>query len=396
MIKALLHPEVQQFILDHEQDDEKNLILKHRAIQGVPIGTIADQLSGRRKAKTKIPLYYNAPKIVYPPGLNLEQSSSEKTAEFKSRILSSTLGENDKIADLTGGFGIDSLFLSRVFKSVDYVEPTQIVLEIAKHNHSILGVNNIEYHHTAAENFVHSSSEKFDCMFIDPSRRDKSNKKLFKLADCEPNVPQLLSNFFQKTDAVFLKTSPLLDIQQGIRELVHVERVWVVSVNNECKELLFFCHNKFEGKPLITAINLQSSQSDFNFSFEEEKESQSKFSVPLSYLYEPNASILKAGAFKLIGENFSLFKLHPSTHLYTSHELKDDFPGRIFKINSFIKPDAKNSDLFSEKANVLTRNYPLSPEELKKKLKVKDGGTSYVIGFSGERQKFVVIADRLK
>lgn len=397
MIEALLHPEVQQFILDHEQDDEKKLILKHRTIRGVPISTIADQLIGRRKAKTKIPLYYNSQNIVYPPGLNLEQSSSEKTARFKTEILKSILGSNKTIADLTGGFGIDSFFFSKIFTRVTCTEPNPALLEIAKHNHSILGANNIEYNNLTAEEFLQTSSQKPDCIFIDPSRRDKSNNKVFRLSDCEPNVPQLLSALFEKSDCVFLKTSPLLDLQQGIRELNHVKKTWVLSVDNECKELLFFCQNNFAGEPLITAVNLQGSQPDFSFTFEEEKLSQSKFSGPSSYLYEPNASILKAGGFKLVGEKFSLSKLHPSTHLYTSQELVRNFPGRIFKIIKSVKPDPKSlQGIFTEgKANVVTRNYSLTPEELKKKTKLKDGGDLFLIGFSGQTEKHLVAAERI-
>lgn len=398
MIELLLQPEVQQFILEHERDDETKLILKHRTIHHVPSSVIAEQISGRKKAKTKLPLYYESTGIVYPPGLNLEQSSSEETAVFKSKTLNSILGKDKILADLTGGFGIDSFFFSTVFKKVHYIEPNASLLSFARHNHEILRTKNVEYNNTSAEDFIKSDPKNLDCVFIDPSRRNKSNQKVFKLSDCKPDIPALLSDIFQKTDCLLIKTSPLLDIQQGIKELKHVEKIWIVSVDNECKELLFLCRSGFVDEPKIIATNLHTEQLPFEFSLSEEKESVTKFSEPLIYLYEPNASILKAGAFKFVGEKFSLFKLHVSTHLYTSHELIQNFPGRIFKIIRPVKPDPKTlKEVFPEgKANVITRNYPLSPEALKKKTKLKDGGELYLVGFSGQKEKYLVAASRIK
>jgi len=398
MIDLIIRKDVQDFIFAHEQADEKKLVLKQRMIHEVPSSVIAEQISGRRKAKTKLPLYYNTHNIVYPPGLNLEQSSSEKTAVFKGNTLNSILGSNKIVADLTGGLGIDSFFMSKVCREIIYIEPNDLLLQFAKHNHTVLGASNIQHQNTTAEKFLQSFSEKVDCVFIDPSRRDKASQKVFKLSDCEPNAPELLTDIFQKSDCLFIKTSPLLDIQQGLKELKNVEKVWIVSVDNECKELLFFCRKGFENEPGIIAVNLQEGHDDFEFNLAEERSVNSKFSEPLTYLYEPNASILKAGAFKLIGEKFSLFKVHPSTHLYTSPELIQNFPGRIFKIIHVVKPDPKIlKEVFPRgKANVITRNYPLSPEELKKKTKLKDGGELYLIGLSGQSEKYLVAAERTR
>lgn len=397
MISLLLQPEVQKFILDHENDDEKKLVLQHREIMGIPSSIIAEQIIGRRKAKTKLPLYYITPRIAYPPGVNLEQSSSQETAIFKANTLNAILGEGKTLADLTGGFGIDSHFLSRACNKVYYIEPNASLLSVAQHNHKILQAKNIEHRNTSAEEFLKSYREKLDCVFIDPSRRNKTNQKVFRLSDCEPDVPALRSEIFERTDCLLIKTAPLLDIQQGIKELENVETVWVISVSNECKELLFFCRKDFVCEPNIVALNLQTDQPSFEFSFSKEAETVSQFSEPITYLYEPNASILKAGAFKLVGERYSVLKLHPSTHLYTSQELIQNFPGRVFKIIRSVKPDAKTlKEVFSEgRANVITRNYPLSPEELKKKTKLKDGGDLYLIGFSGQKEKHLVAASRI-
>lgn len=398
MIDLLVQKEVQDFIVKHENADEKKLILKQKEILGVPTSVIAEQITGRRKAKLKLPLYYSSRNIVYPPGLNLEQSSSQSTGTFKAEILETIVQTNSTIVDLTGGFGVDSFFLSKRFGKLIYIEPNASLLQFAKHNHEVLGANNIQHQNVLAEEFIQKNQEQLDCAYIDPSRRDKASQKVFKLSDCEPNMPALLPILFKQTNCVLIKTSPLLDIQQGIRELAGVEKVWVVSVDNECKELLFLCRLEFQGEPKVEAVNLSHHKTSFEFTLSEEKNASSEYSDPLTYLYEPNASVLKAGAFKLVGSSFSIAKIDVNTHLYTSDNLVENFPGRIFIILQPVKPDAKTlTEIFPDsKANVITRNYPLTPEELKKKTKLKDGGDLYLIGFSGKKEKHLVAAARLK
>lgn len=397
MINQLLKKDVQDFIEQHAQDDEQQLLLKHKTISDVPVSLVAWQISGKRKAKIKLPLYHNTKGIVYPPGINLEQSSSQQTAEFKAAVLAELLPSKNLLIDLTGGFGIDSLFFSKAFKSVQYIEPNSELIEYAKHNHEMLGANNIQYNNTTAEKFLNTHKEKADCIFIDPSRRSAA-QKVVKLSDCEPDITKLLPEIFNISSFLFIKTSPLLDIQQGIKELQFVKSVYVVSVENECKELLFLCEKDFVGEPIINAVNLDRVQQNFSFTLTEEKNSTPEFFSPLTYLYEPNASILKAGAFKTVAVKFSLKKLHPSTHLYTSDKLIENFPGRIFKVKQILKSDPKivASYFPSGKANVITRNYPLSPEALKKKLKLKDGSEDYLIACSGLKEKFLIAAVRLK
>lgn len=398
MIEQLLQKNVQDFIEQHAQDDEQQLLLKHKIIFDLPASIIAWQISGRKKARTKIPLYFNTPNIVYPPGINLEQSSSEETAIFKTSVLSGAINSGDTLIDLTGGFGIDSLFFSRVFHQVKYIESNAELIEYSRHNHQVLGAQNIEHIHSTAEDFLSSFTGQTDCFFIDPSRRTTSNQKVFKLADCEPNVVGLLPQIFEHSKNLLVKAAPLLDLQQGLLELKTVKHVWVISVKNEVKELLFLCEKDFQADAVITAVNLSSDHEVFSFKIAEEKITQAELSDPLIYLYEPNASILKAGAFKTIAWRFSLHKLHPSTHLYTSEQLINNFPGRIFKTEALLKADAKSAVIYfpDGKANVITRNYPLTPDELKKKLKLHDGGDDYLIGCSGQRQKFLIAASRIK
>lgn len=405
MLQNLLSHEVQQFIIDHENDDEKQLVLKHKFILGLPAAIIAEQIAARRKAKEKLPTHYNSPNIVYPPGINLEQSSSEHTAKFKTTILvaaKNTISGADtqpifKVGvDLTGGFGIDSFYLSKLFSEFHYIEPSISLLEIAKHNHKHLGAINIAHHNTTAENFLQQINS-VDMTFIDPSRRSE-NKKVFNFKDSEPAIGLLQSTIFEKTNLLLLKASPLLDIKSGVHELRFVKKIFIVAVENEVKELLFLSQNSFVDEPYIEAVNIRKGRTDsVTFLSSEENDLTVSFSDPKIYLYEPNAAILKAGAFKSIAKMYNLEKIQSSTHLYTSSELVDGFPGRIFKIEARVKPDAKELKSFfpGGKANVTTRNYPLTVEELKKKTGLKDGGDKYLIGFSGLKEKFLVAASRV-
>ncbi|MBT1700010.1 SAM-dependent methyltransferase [Fulvivirgaceae bacterium PWU4] len=403
IIESLFSEQVQNYIITHEHDDERDLVLRHKEILGVPSAVIAEQIAGRRKAKEKLPLYYQTPGIVYPPAINLEQTSSEQTARFKSSLITEALAAHGdkplaRAIDLTSGLGIDTYFLSRIFTHFDAVEPNPGLLETAQHNHQQLGATNIRHHNTTAETFLAQLNEKVNLVFIDPSRRT-SNKKVFTLTDSEPDIVSLQHTIFEKTDNLLVKASPLLDISLALKALDFVKSVYVVAVDNEVKELLFLAEKDFNGEPLIHSVNLLKQRHDsFSFSLTDEATTIAKFSDPLVYLYEPNAAILKAGAFKTIAQRFKLAKIQSSTHLYTADLLAEDFPGRIFLIEARVKPDAKSlKPFFPEgKANITTRNYPLTVEELKKKTGLKDGGEKFLIGFSGVIEKFLVAARRVK
>jgi hypothetical protein len=403
MEEKLLSPEVQLFIYQHENDDERALVLKQKEIHQVPSSIIADQIIGRRKAKEKLPTYYDAKNIIYPPSLNIEQSSSEDTAKYKSELLENYLhNKNQKklsLVDLTGGLGIDSFFFSKSFEQVDYVEPNEDLLKITRHNHQQLEATNLIYHRETAEQFLEKLNDARTVVYIDPSRRSVDNKKIYKLSECTPDIVSLQSHIFNHTKYLLVKASPLLDLQQGLKELKFVKTVFVISVYNECKEVLFLCEKDFGGEAKVEAVNLLSEGRELlSFTFEEEKNSVVNFSSMKKYLYEPNASILKAGAFKFISAHYNVFKLHVNTHLYTSDELIFDFPGRVFEVEKKIKSDAAEAaKYFKEgKANVITRNYPLAVEALKKKLKLKDGGDQYLVGLTTQDEKALVVARRIK
>ena len=398
MFSNLLKSEIQSFIRQHESDDLSKLILKSKEVHGVQIGSVATQIEGRKKAKEKLPIYYNTDGIVYPAAVSMEQSSSEATAIFKSNVVLEKMSRRSLCVDLTGGLGVDSFFLSRVFDEVSYIEPNTELLEIAKHNHLQLGAKNISYHNVVASEFLKSAQTNIDCIYLDPSRRDSHNRKVSSLESCEPNVLELLPSMFQRAQYILLKSSPLLDITEALKQLEKVSQVSIVSVDNECKEVLFLMDIAFVTEPLIEAINLSKGLvRSFRFSFSDERAYQISFSEPQEFIYEPNASVLKAGAFKSIAVRFCVEKVHPSTHLYTSKNLVADFPGRIFKIVDFVKADPKVlKQYFPESnANILTRNYPLSPQDLKAKSRLKDGGNRFLIGFSGLKKKYLAVAEKV-
>lgn len=396
MLNELTRPSIQQFISDHESDDVRTLVLNNSLIEGIPASVIANQIACRRKAKEKLPLWYSAKGIVYPSALTLEQSSSQVTAQYKAQVMAKLLSERNRCADLSGGFGVDSLFLSQVCTELHYADPNAELLEIARHNHRILGASNLGYHGVDAETFLDTDLQKFNLIYLDPSRRSDSKSKAIRLSDYKPDVLTLMPKLFEKTNLVLIKTSPLLDIQQGLKQLRAVSAVWVVSVDNDCKEVLYLCRAGFSGEPTVQAVNLGREKQETRFTVSQEKASSVKFSEPLAYLYEPNASLLKAGAFKLVSNLFGLFKLHPNTHLYTSATLQTDFPGRIFSVIGTTRPKTVKSDFPTGKANVIVRNYPLTPNELKQKLRLLDGGENYLIATTTSSGKMLLACRRIK
>ncbi len=396
MLNALLSPTIQAYLHAHEDVDIESFLLKHQTLFELPASVLANQLAGRQKAKEKLPEFYATNGIVYPPVVNMEQCSSEQTANFKASILKSA---GKTLADLTGGFGVDTYYFSKFFDCVYYIEPESSLVEIAKHNHTILGAQNIFHRQLTAEEFLETSTHPVDCIYVDPSRRKTGNQKVYSFADSQPNVIALQEKLFEKASTLLIKASPLLDVQQGIQELKNVERVFIVSVANECKELLFWCSNDFEKEPLMEAINVEKTGDISSFSFYRSAEQVQKIqhTNPLTYLYEPNASILKSGAFKLVGSRLLLQKISANTHLYTSDVLIKNFPGRVFKIEAHVKANPNEVLKFfpDGKANITTRNYPLSVEELRKKTKLKNGGEKFLIGFSGVSEKFLAVAQKV-
>lgn len=395
--KRISDSTVQAFIFENEHADERELMLHHKTLFDLPSKLIAEQIAGRRKAKKKLPLWYNTKGVVYPPTLNLEQSSSQATAQFKATFLK-TITNQKTITDLTGGFGVDSFFFSKKFDSVTSVEPNPDLLALVQHNYIQLGVTNVNHIQTTAEAFLSAATET-GVFYTDPSRRDDRTRKIFKLSDCSPDITQLHALLFANAEWLLLKASPLLDIQQGLRELPHVKIVMALAVENEMKELLFLAQRGFNEPPKIMAIDLMATgeiKSEVTFTQAQEATSQSEFSEPQQYLYEPNAALLKAGAFKVIAHKFNLYKLAQHTHLYTSQNRVHDFPGRTFQIEKVNPTDEDLHEwLPDNRAHVAIRNYPLTAAQLMKKLNLSEGGSRFVWGLSTAKRKYVVLCERL-
>ncbi len=368
----------QQFVQDHLKEDPALLLFKYQGKTKFDLKVAVHQISARQKAIKKLPTWASDSRIVFPPSISIEQSSSEETAKFKSEGL---IG--DLMIDITGGFGVDSYFLSKGFSKAIYCEQQEELAEIAEQNLQVLAPNKFEVIKGDGLAFLAQADKRFDLIYADPARRGKGNLKLYKLQDCEPDVVSSWEMMKSKANSILLKVSPMLDISLAISELPDIQKVQVISVKNEVKELLLHWKKKAPEVPLtIEAIDLGAKESSFSFEPTEEENSQSEYGEVEKYLIEPFSGVLKAGAFKTFGARFGLKKLDPNSHLYTSSKLPKDIPGRVFTIIQSV--EAKKTEikkLFpARKVNVITRNYASGSEELKKKLGIKDGGEDYLIG----------------
>jgi len=389
-IDFLKNQEVKSFIRDHINDDINKLLLNPPVEFKNHIREIANQVLSRQKLKTKLPDWHSNYDLILPAPTSIEQSSSIETASYKKKLIS-----GDHLVDLTGGMGIDCLTLSAKFKKSTYVEIEPSIGEAFQHNAKIFRVDT-EIKQCSAEKYLDDFEGKA-FFYLDPSRRDKLKNKVIRLEDCSPNLLELLPLLKEKAKKVLVKLSPILDIAHLVEEINYIEEVHVVSVKNDCKELLLLLDFNYNSEPTIKSVNLLTGQPEFTITRAEEENFISELGKLATYLYEPNASILKAGAFKSVGKRFDLNKLSINTHLYTSHDVKNSFPGKIFKV---IDLDAKkNLSDYAENGhiNVITRNYPLAAQQLKKKFKIKDGGIYSLIGFRDQAEKpQLVIAKRLE
>ncbi|MBU2915460.1 THUMP-like domain-containing protein [Reichenbachiella agariperforans] len=375
MTEALLTPTIQQFIQEHRDDDPVQLALQARKYPDIPMQWVAHQIKCYQKAKSKIPAFAEKSIIIYPPGISLEQSSSEATAQYKARLI-----QGNSVTDLTAGFGIDTYYLSQHIETVIALERNPDLIPIVNHNWDVLGVKNITYHQTEAETYLSTEENPTDLYFIDPARRDDVNHKLHLIEDCQPNLLHILPALMERKAEVWIKLSPLLDIHQALEKIAHVAEVHVVSVQNECKELLLRVIPNHSTEPIIHAVNLTKQGDEIlKFCYSEESD-EINYNLPLHYLYEPNASIMKAGGFKAVARKYALSKLHRNSHLYTSDELVPNFPGRSFKIEALTVLNKKKLKTYlpANKANITVRNYPNTIQEIRKKTSIKDGGSVYL------------------
>lgn len=384
---------LQDFIWQHREDDPHQLALSAKKYPNIPVFQAAAQVQALQKIRLKIPEWYR-PGLKFPLALSLEQASSERTARFKASLFS-----GKKIADLTGGLGVDSFYFSKRFDELIYVEQNAELLAAAQHNFTQLGADNVHVEHDSAENFLGKTEEIFDLIYLDPARRDERKGKVFQLADCSPDVLKIKNLALIKSPNLLLKTAPLLDLHLAAEQLGTVTKIWVVASEGDCREVLYWLGRK--ALPLdeipIHAVALSEGEPDvFAFSWMEEQRADVVFSAPQKFLYEPNPAILKAGAFRSFAQRFGLAKLHPNTHLYTSPKLSMGLPARSFAIEHICKYDKKalKFALPSGKANIACRNFPGSPDEVRRKLGLADGGDYYLFAATDSANKKQVMVCR--
>jgi len=388
----LLKPEIQEFINSNIGTDLTKLALQKNPFPDTDWHEILNQIAAKSKAKDKLPTWFSTDGIIYPAKISVEQTSSEQTALYKSEFVS-----GKKLIDLTGGFGVDDYYFSKQMGHVVHCEINTSLSEIVKHNFEQLNATNVTCFAEDSFDVLQKSNSNYDWIYIDPSRRNDAKGKVFLLKDCLPNVPELLDFYFRYSDNILIKTAPILDISAGLSELKQVKKIHIVAVENEVKELLWEISKNYSGTILIQTSNILKDRTEA-FEFVWNEETVPAFSLPKKYLYEPNSAIMKSGGFNEIGIKFDLDKLHPNSHLYTSNALID-FPGRVFEIQNQIpysKTEMK-SFLENQKANVTTRNFPDSVENIRKKWKIKDGGSQFCFFTTdANHNKIVLICSKIK
>jgi 16S rRNA G966 N2-methylase RsmD len=385
--KEILKSGAQDYINNNLNTDIMSVLLRKSDFDTISSKELAQQIEGKKKCAVKLPTWFRTSEIYYPPKLHIEQSSSEKTALYKAGLLS-----GKSLLDVTGGFGVDSYFFSQRIGEIILCEINAALSEITEHNFHVLGAHHIKVLNVDGIEYLKRYGQQFDWIYIDPSRRDKTRGKVFRLSECTPDITKHLDLLLEKSKGTLLKTSPLLDIKMGLKELKYVEEIHIVAVNNEVKELLWVIKGHIQNNPLIKTINIKNSEDEvFAFKYSDEITAKSVYSRPLNFLYEPNAAILKAGAFKSTGNQFRLKKLHEHTHLYTS-EKEVRFPGRVFKILSVCPYNKKSlGKLGVAKANITIRNFPMQVVEIRKKHKILEGGELYLFFVKDCHNKLQII-----
>lgn len=370
------------FILNNENKDVSKLALELRKadLDIEHVEFVLKQISGRQVAKIKIPSWYQNQDVIFPKSLSMEQSSSEQTAKYKAQLIDKSY---KTLVDLTGGLGVDFYFMSRCAHNAVYVEQNEELCEIANHNFKSLELENFEVINADGVHYLSNDLGAADIIYIDPARRISTGQKVFFIEDCTPNIIDIQDILVAKSKKTIVKFSPMLDISSALRDMPYINEIHIVSVDNECKELLFVLSKDIDANKRIVAVNIKKNEKEvFNFTTELENNASVRYTDTVGrYLYEPNASILKSGAFKYVGEFYDLDKLHPNSHLYTSESFISNFPGRVFEVSHWLNPNKKNVAEFvktNKKVNITVRNYPISVSEIRKSTKLQDGGDIYL------------------
>jgi 16S rRNA G966 N2-methylase RsmD len=387
--EKLLNIEVQQFITDKVGCNLTELALQKNSFPTIDFKILLNQIEAKFKCKEKLPTWYETSNIIYPNKISIEQTSSEITARYKTEIVNGT-----SLIDLTGGFGVDDYYFSKKIEDVVHCEINEELSDCVAHNFQQLGLVNVRFYKGDSAEILVKLNEKFDWIYVDPSRRNEIKGKVFMLNDCLPNVSKLINFYFNFSDNILIKTAPILDIKLGLNELKSVKKIHIIAVENEVKELLWEIEKKYTSDVIVSTRNYSKSKIE-NFSFTYNAATNPTFNLPQKYLYEPNSAIMKSGGFSHISTSFHLYKLHQHSHLYTSNDLIE-FPGRTFeiiKVINYSKSDIKKH-LENQKANVTTRNFPDTVDVIRKKWKIKDGGTNYCFFTTDKNDNKIVLICR--
>ena len=392
MDQQILNPDIQAFINNNIGTSISKLALQKNLFPEVEWRTILNQIEAKTKSKDKLPIWFSTENIIYPPKISIEQTSSEKTADYKASIVS-----GESLIDLTGGFGVDDYFFSKKVTSVAHCEINPELSAIVAHNFKQLQAPNCTCYAGDSLETLKNLDIQWDWIYIDPSRRNDAKGKVFLLKDCLPSVPENLDFYFSYSSRILIKTAPLLDISAGISELKHVKAIHIIAVENEVKELLWELHASFSGKTTIKTVNIvRAKLESFDFILNENTNFL-PYTEPQKYLYEPNSAIMKSGGFDEVGASYQANKLHKHSHLYTSNDLLL-FPGRTFEIHYCIPYNKKEMKSFLEnkQANITTRNFPDSVETIRKKWKIRDGGNTYCFFTTDlNNDKIVIICTKI-
>lgn len=380
------------WVQEHENEPVPELALRYASRKDLPLKELLIQVKGRQTARNKLPTFFAHPEILYPDTMILEQCSSEEAAEHKA-----AWAEGKIVADLTGGLGIDTLAFAKTAAKVFYCEPDIVRCAAAKYNFKVLGFQNIEVIQGNAAETSARLKEQVNIFFLDPSRRSDSGKKVFRIEDLSPNLLELKDYLLTDDALIMVKLAPMLDIREGLRSLPETIRVEVISRKDECRELLFFLTKK-TAAPDIICIDTGNLNHTFNFQPKEEVALPLHIGEPEEYLFEPNASIRKAGPWRSICKQYGLKMLHPNSHLFTGSTPLVDFPGRMFRIEQVLpyKKEKIKSALEGNPAQMVFYNFPVNAADVTKSLGIKSGEPKYLFFTSTEAQRTVVLlAERI-
>jgi len=380
----IINDETARYIAAHADDDIRTLALR-KVPEGVDLPLALTQIDGRQRATKKLPSLAATEGTVYPPHISLEQCSSELTATYKAELAQRLGGES--LTDLTGGFGIDFIYMSNVFVRATYVERQEILCSVARENFALLGMANATIVNGDGTEYL-KEMQPTDIIYIDPARRDKSGARTFAISDCTPDILGILPELRAKARHIIVKLSPMLDWRKAVSDLGGgVSEVHIVSADGECKELLLVVGNEATSYPTIHCVNLGTKEKPFVYTNNSSLHTpysplkRPKLNIQHSKLFLPNPSIMKAGCFDELCERYGVQQVADNSHIFLSDKEIEGFPGKCYvidDISTMNKRELRQKLAGIKQANIATRNFPLSPIELRKKLKLADGGDTYI------------------